>query len=98
MTHPEIGAFTVTIQRHDGKTPAMLKKEAEAQRDALLAAIRDVVSGSVIPETSARDSDGMDSELHDEVKSFHVSKKLLAHWRKRLFNALVQVESGHGQG
>jgi hypothetical protein len=96
MVHQEIGPFTVTIQRQQGKTPATLQREAEAQRDALLAAIQDVVSGSTIPETSVRDNDGMDSELHEEVKNFHIPKALLAHWRKRLFDALVKVESGHG--
>jgi hypothetical protein len=33
MEHPEMGAFYVTIQRAEGKTPAQLKREAELERD-----------------------------------------------------------------
>ena len=31
MEHPEIGPFTVTIQRHHGKTPCQMKAEVEQQ-------------------------------------------------------------------
>lgn len=37
MSHPEVGEFVVTMQRMDGKTPVQFRKEAEAQRDKLLA-------------------------------------------------------------
>lgn len=37
MTHEELGPFTVTMQRRDGKTPAQFRAEAEAERDALRA-------------------------------------------------------------
>jgi hypothetical protein len=39
MEHHEIGFFTVTIQRAEGKTPGQIKAEAEAQRDLLLQAM-----------------------------------------------------------
>lgn len=38
FNHPEAGNITVTIQKEAGKTPHMLRLEAEQQRDKLLAA------------------------------------------------------------
>lgn len=38
MSHPEVGPFTVTMQRVYGKTPATLRNEALAQRDQAIAA------------------------------------------------------------
>ncbi|OMG61499.1 hypothetical protein AUR59_020280 [Stutzerimonas balearica] len=35
--YPELGQITVTLKREAGKTPHQLRKEAEAERDALLA-------------------------------------------------------------
>lgn len=34
MSHPEIGPFTVTIQRHQGKTPGQMKAEVEQKLEA----------------------------------------------------------------
>lgn len=34
MSHPEIGPFTVTILRHQGKTPGQMKAEVEQQLEA----------------------------------------------------------------
>lgn len=38
MSHPEVGPFTVTMQRVYGKTPATLRKEAMTERDRAIAA------------------------------------------------------------
>ena len=41
--YPELGQITVTLKREAGKTPHQLRREAEAERDALLAE-RDALS------------------------------------------------------
>ena len=40
MSHPDVGPFTVTIQRIEGLTPTQKLKQVEAQRDELLALLR----------------------------------------------------------
>jgi len=43
FTHPEIdGPIAVTIQRVNGKSPGQLRSEAVAQRDELLAALKEI--------------------------------------------------------
>lgn len=42
MAHPELGPFTVTIQRQQGKTPAELRREAEEKIEILKAGIEAV--------------------------------------------------------
>lgn len=44
MSHPDVGPFTVTIQRTQGLTPTQKLRQAEAQRDELLEALRDALS------------------------------------------------------
>ena len=34
-SHPEVGNFCITMQRHEGKTPSQLQHEAERERDGL---------------------------------------------------------------
>lgn len=41
---PEMGDFTVTIQKHDHKTPGQRIAEVEGERDALLAQLKDTVA------------------------------------------------------
>lgn len=40
MSHPDVGPFTVTIQRMQGLTPTQKLKQVEAQRDELLEALK----------------------------------------------------------
>lgn len=42
FSHPDVGPFTVTIQRTQGLTPAQKLKQVEEQRDELLGALKDV--------------------------------------------------------
>lgn len=42
--HPEIGGFTVTIQRDEGKTPHQFRIAAEQQRDELLEALKRIAA------------------------------------------------------
>lgn len=42
MSHPDVGPFTVTIQRTQGLTPTQKLKQVEDQRDVLLEALRSV--------------------------------------------------------
>lgn len=41
---PEMGDFTVTIQKHDHKTPGQRIAEVESERDALLTQLKDTVA------------------------------------------------------
>lgn len=41
---PEMGDFTVTIQKHDHKTPGQRVAEVEGERDALLAQLKETVN------------------------------------------------------
>jgi hypothetical protein len=43
MEHPEIGSFTVTMQKTSGLTPAQLKAQAEKERDEALAALEELL-------------------------------------------------------
>lgn len=44
MSHPDVGLFTVTIQRTQGLTPAQKLKQVEERRDELLLALRRIES------------------------------------------------------
>lgn len=44
FSHPDVGPFTVTIQRTQGLTPTQKLKHVEAQRDALLANARAAIA------------------------------------------------------
>ncbi|MCE6958385.1 hypothetical protein LAZ40_04850 [Cereibacter sphaeroides] len=46
LHHPELGRLTLTLQRASGKTPHQLRREAELQRDALEARLRDLAGAT----------------------------------------------------
>jgi hypothetical protein len=52
MEHTELGAFFVTIQRADGKTPAQLKREAEQERDEAKAEVQRLQDRLRVAETA----------------------------------------------
>lgn len=45
LTHPDIGPFTVTIQRVEGRSPAFLKADADRCRDKAMAMLADCLQG-----------------------------------------------------
>lgn len=48
MSHPDIGEFSVTMQKSSGLTPAAMKAQAEKERDEAIALLRDV-EGTIDP-------------------------------------------------
>jgi hypothetical protein len=43
LEHPELGPLVLTLQRQSGETPHELRREAEAERDALIEALHDAI-------------------------------------------------------
>lgn len=43
LEHPELGPLVLTLQRQSGQTPHALRREAEAERDALVEALHDAI-------------------------------------------------------
>jgi hypothetical protein len=56
LEHPELGPLVLTLQRGLGKTPHALRREAEAERDALVAALHDAIVRpmGVVPASAER--------------------------------------------
>lgn len=81
--HKDIGGLMVTMQRTEGKTPHMLRVEAEKERDALLARLDAAGSGKVLlsREVAERALDmlGVAESLCESWKSNHHAKMLAAH-------------------
>lgn len=50
FTHPGTGPFQITMQKTTGKTPHEFRKDAEAQRDELLDALKDLAQSVVWKE------------------------------------------------
>lgn len=73
LNHKELGAFSVTVQREQGKSLGELKRQADQQRDELLAALK--VAANFIPTTAIHEYQlNFDGEIQDHSVSV---KKLI---------------------